>query len=172
MAGISTLWLVQPVLLSSASGNFSNMGLLAALATFGALVPDLDAGKSKIKYLRVGALQPFVPVSALFHRTLGHRGLLHSLLGWGIFAALTLPLALWWGWLPALALILGYGSHLATDAATKSGIPWLYPKRRRYHLMPKSLRLTTGSAAEDAVFALFAMCALLLLLRQLPFGYS
>ena len=62
---------------------------------------------------------------------------------------------------------MGYGSHLAADACTKSGIPFLYPRKKRYHLLPRSLRFTTGSLAEDVLFVLLTLFALVLLLHTL-----
>jgi hypothetical protein len=51
-----------------------------------------------------------------------------------------------------------------TDAATKSGVRFFYPRQTRYHLLPKAWRITTGSQAEEPVVVLFAVCALFLLL--------
>ena len=141
---------------------------LGALAALGALLPDLDASQSQIKHLTIAGVTPFAPLAVLLNRTLGHRSLLHSLVGWGAATLLLLPLALVAGVGVPLALSLGYASHLATDACTKSGIPFFYPSRKRYHLLPRPLRLTTGSMAEEAVFALFAVLVAGLLLRQLP----
>jgi len=135
----------------------------------GALLPDLDVSQSQIKHLSVAGVTPFAPLSVLLNRTLGHRGLLHSALGWSVATLLFLPLALLGSVSIPLALSLGYASHLATDACTKSGIPLLYPRRTRYHLLPRPLRLTTGSMAEEAVFALLAVTVAGLLLCQLPF---
>ena len=166
LAGVASLWclqlfpaVVQPELLAP----------LSLLAALGALLPDLDASQSQIKHLSIAGVAPFAPLSLLLNRTLGHRGLLHSALGWGIATLLLIPLTWFGGVAVPLALSLGYASHLATDACTKSGIPFLYPKRKRYHLLPRPLRLTTGSMAEDAVFALSAVLVAGLMLRQLPF---
>ena len=68
--------------------------------------------------------------------------------------------------------MLGYASHLAADASTKSGlpllyVPWFYPHKKRYHLLPPSLRFTTGSQAEEVLFPLLALLILLLLLSHL-----
>ena len=163
LLGLSSLWLLSPL-----PGVLTPNTLppLAAAAAFGALLPDLDAQGSTLKYLKVGGLTPFVPLTDLLHRALGHRGLLHSL--WGLSAAcvLALPL-LWLGWPLFVGLLLGYMSHLAGDAATKSGIPLLYPKSRRLHLLPPPWRLTTGSQAEDALLPLLGVAVLALLLGRL-----
>lgn len=144
-------------------------GLLAG-AALGALLPDLDASQSMIKSLRIGRhFQPFLLPAALLHHAFGHRGFLHSLLGLGCVGAFAaLPLGLWLGGQFAAALLLGYASHLAGDGCTKSGVPLWFPRRGRWHLLPSSMRLTTGSQEEDAIFALAAGAALLLLALQLP----
>ncbi|MDF2441464.1 MAG: inner rane protein [Abditibacteriota bacterium] len=165
LIGTTTLWLFH----WSGTLNHETLAFLVLVAVGGALAPDLDAQDSLVKRFAIAGLRPFVPLSQLLHGAFGHRGLLHSLLGLGLFTLLCgLPLALWLGWPFGVALSLGYASHLLADAATKSGVPLLYPRRRRYHLLPRPLRLTTGSAAEDAVFALAAGVVLWLLLQQLP----
>jgi len=139
-----------------------------ALAALGALLPDLDASESKVKYLQVGGIRPFAPFSILAHRDLGHRGLLHSpymLMGVGLLAA---GLSVWWGWLPSLALWLGYASHLALDGCTRSGISQRPIHNSRLHLLPLPLRLVTGSLAEDLVFVLLAASAMMLLFQHCP----
>lgn len=166
LAGVASLWCLQafPALV-----NPELLAPLGVLAALGALLPDLDANQSQIKHLAIAGIRPFVPLSSLLNRTFGHRGVLHSLLGWGTATLVLLPLALVTGLAVPLAISLGYASHLATDACTKSGIPFFYPKRKRYHLLPRSLRLTTGSQAEDAVFALTAVFVVGLMLHQLRF---
>lgn len=177
LAGVNTLWLLAP-LAPFALAPAPTPGLLAVLAgtaAFGALLPDLDASESKIKSLTLGGggwrLRPFALPAHVLHRTLGHRGPLHSLLGLGVAALLVaLPLGLWLGALPALALVLGYGSHLLLDACTKSGVPLLYPDRTRRHALAPRLRITTGSPAEEVVLALLGVGALTLLLFSLSSG--
>jgi inner membrane protein len=162
--GIAALWLMElPGVVTQ-----ETIVPLIFFAAVGALLPDLDAGESLLKRFAIGGIAPLAPVSAVLHRTLGHRGLLHSLAGIGIFTALcALPVALWLGWLFGAALMLGYASHIAADAATKSGVPLLYPRRKRYHLLPKGWRLTTGSLAEEMLLPFLAFAVLLLLLRHL-----
>lgn len=171
LLGLNALWLVEPLRLS----DERIFAPLAIGAVVGALLPDLDIPGSLITRLSVGGAQPLMLPARWLNRRYGHRGALHSLRGWGAVAALTLPLsflgltqgvglALWWG------LTLGYGSHLVGDAMTRSGIPLLYPDRRRVHLLPKRLLLVTGSPAEDGVLALLALSALGLLLHHLPLG--
>ena len=120
-------------------------------------------------HLRVTGMKPFAPLAVVLYRGLGHRGLLHSLAGLGLLSAIALSFVQWWGWQPSFALVLGYGSHLAADAMTKSGIPLLYPSKKRYHLLPKGVRITTGSQAEDVLLPLLALVVLFLLLHHVPF---
>lgn len=165
LLGIASLWLLEP-LPQVLEGD--RLAPVVVAAVFGALLPDLDASASTLKYLRVGGITPFAPLSELLHRSFGHRGLLHSLRGLLAATLLLSPLALL-DWRLPLGAALGYASHLLGDAATRSGIPLLYPDKGRLHLLPRPLRLSTGSQAEDAVFVLFAFLDLLLLLRHLPF---
>ncbi len=165
LAGVASLWLLQDVPTWTSPDLLAPMAVLAAL---GALLPDLDASQSKIKHLTVAGVTPFAPLSLALNRVLGHRGLLHSLLGWSLATLLFLPLILVTNGAVPLALSLGYASHLLSDACTKSGIPFWYPRRKRCHLLPRLLRLTTGSAAEEVVFALLGIAVMGLLLRQLP----
>ena len=168
LIGISSLWLLRlmPDVLTSDA-----VAPLVACAALGSLLPDLDAPSSMVKHLSVARIQPFAPVATILSRDLGHRGATHSLLGWLVFAILTFLLALWQPTL-WLALVLGYGSHLAADACTKSGIPLLHPRKTRYHLLPRSLRLTTGSLAEEALMPLVAVNILFLLFSIYPVALS
>jgi inner membrane protein len=164
--GISSLWLVLPLLSTMPDGN---LGVLAACASFGALLHDLDAPESKIKHLKFGnsAFKPFLLPAQIVHGTDRHRGLLHSLLGLSMVGLLCLPPMLWIGWAPVMALLLGYASHLAGDSMTKCGILLLYPRKKAFHLLPRTFRLTTGSQAEEVLFVLFALGTVFLLLRTL-----
>jgi membrane-bound metal-dependent hydrolase YbcI (DUF457 family) len=161
LLGINSLWLLAPLPPEVLGYDF---GVLAACATLGALLPDLDASESKIKHLRLLGtnFKPFLLPAQVIHRSDQHRGLLHSLWGLGMVEACTLPVALWVGWAPVTALLLGYASHLLGDSATKSGLRLRYPDKKRYHLLPTGWCITTGSQAEDLVAALLLLPALLL----------
>ncbi|MBV9852095.1 MAG: metal-dependent hydrolase [Armatimonadetes bacterium] len=166
LVGLNSLWLLEAV---PGALTPQNVGGLAALAALGALLPDLDAASSKIASLSLGGVRPLAPLALALHRTLGHRGLLHSPAGGLGLGAGCLFLALWRPSEAPLALFMGYGSHLAADACTKSGVPaWPNRRDRRWHLLPPRLRLTTGSWAEEALTPLLALPALALLLRFLP----
>ena len=102
LLGAASLWLLRPLpnVLSA-----PDVVPMLAFATFGALLPDLDAAGSTLKYWRIGGVQPFVPIAQLLHRRFGHRGALHSLRGLGVLALLLLPLLIWWPWRWYLALL-------------------------------------------------------------------
>jgi membrane-bound metal-dependent hydrolase YbcI (DUF457 family) len=168
LLGLCSLWLLNPFPHALTSDN---LGPLCALAAFGALLPDLDAGESKVKSLKVLGLRPFVPFALAAHRSWGHRGLLHSPLGLLLFAGICLPIGFVWGAVPAVALWLGYASHLTGDACTRTGIPsWPNRATPRLHLLPIRWRLTTGSFAEEALLPFLALPVLLLLLMHFPAG--
>ncbi|MDQ2687670.1 MAG: metal-dependent hydrolase [Armatimonadota bacterium] len=175
LVGVASLWLLEAVphaidpIAATGQAAPGNIGLLASVAALGALLPDLDAAESKIKHLTVGGgIAPFALPALFLHRAFGHRGLLHSALGLALFGLLVaLPLSFWWGGTPSLALWVGYASHLAADACTRMGIPFLFPNRRRLFLLPPRLRFVTGSPAEDALLPLLALPVLLLLLLAL-----
>lgn len=104
----------------------------------------------------------------IFANILPHRGVTH----WGMFAIclyfLALILCLVTG-VPtsiALAFFVGYMSHIMADMMTKSGVALFAPfgprhrgKPRRYHLLPKHLRFTTGSVTEKIVVALVVLAS-------------
>lgn len=163
LVAVNSLWLLWAVPSGVAS---ENVGVLAALAVFGAMLPDLDARRSAIRSFSVGGVRPFQPIGWAANRYLGHRGLLHSAWGLAIAALLASAVVALAGWQAGLALWLGYASHLLADACTKTGIPFL-PRRGKAHLLPQRLRLSTGSAAEDALLPLLAGLALLLLLSSM-----
>ena len=152
------------------------IGSLAVIAAGAALLPDLDAQRSKIRSLALGPVKPLDPLGALIYGAWGHRGPLHSLPGLAAFGLIAaLPLALRWGWEYGAAALIGYGSHLALDAMTRHGVPLLPSRgrdgrwgfRRRRHLLPPRWRFVTGSAAEDVLQAVLFGLALLLLLGNL-----
>jgi inner membrane protein len=161
LGGVCSLWLLAPVL---GGNDAANVGVLAAVAAFGALLPDLDAAQSKIRSLGAFGIQPFNPVGAAVSGMLGHRGFLHSPKALVFLASCAAVLSMWIGSAPAAALWLGYASHLALDACTKSGIPG---RSGRIFLVPPFLRVVTGSPNEDAYFMLLAAAASALLLVHL-----
>lgn len=161
LAGISSLWLLA---LIPGGITPATIGPACITAAVSALVPDFDAAESKLKHLRIAGIKPLAPIAVIFYRGLGHRGLLHSWLGWTIFSLVVALLSFPYSWQIALAASLGYGSHLIADAATRSGIPWLYPRPDRYHILPLGLRFITGSPGENVLLLTFVLWVGLLLL--------
>jgi membrane-bound metal-dependent hydrolase YbcI (DUF457 family) len=176
--GITALWLLAPMFQTLGdNGNLlvdtSNPLLLAIVAGFGALLPDLDAKESRIKHLRIGGIEPFYLPAIALNKALGHRGFLHSALGLLTASLLIgMPLALWQGIPFLLTFTLGYASHLALDAATKAGIPLWFPKKKRIHLLPTRLRFLTGSQEEDALFLVLLLLIATFFLTIIPTSYS
>ena len=164
--GISTLWLLAPLPPESLGYDF---GTLAACAALGALLPDLDASESKVKYLKLlgTQIQPLMLPAQVVSQTNQHRGLLHSLAGLAMVAGMCLPCLWWVGWSPMMCLLLGYMSHLVADSMTKSGVRWFYPSPHRFYLFPVTLRVTTGSDAEEVFMVCFALTSVALLLARL-----
>ncbi len=111
----------------------------AAMAAAGSLAPDIDHPRSW-----VGRRLPFLsrPLGML----IGHRGLTHSLVA-AITASVGLSLATPPAW--GQAFLVGYLSHLGGDLATSSGIPLLWPWRRRFRL----LGVRTGGLGETVLVA-------------------
>ena len=165
LGGLSTLWLLQPI-----PGALTSDSLLplCLLATLGALLPDLDAEVSLLSSVKIGAIRPLAPISSLLYRQWGHRGPLHSpkLLALILVPALLIGLA-FGSALFGLALWLGYASHLALDACTKTGIP-KWPRAGRLWLLPPLLRFVTGSEAEDRLFLVLGCLVIALCLLHLP----
>lgn len=105
MGGVCSL--APLVLLPPDTLAAGEVGLCALLAALGSLLPDLDASESHLKHLKLlgTSVTPFTLPAIVLNRTLGHRGLLHSLLGLGIVALfIGVPLALFMGPLAAIAL--------------------------------------------------------------------
>lgn len=163
MAGISSLWLMELF----PQTQPENLALLAGAATLGSLLPDLDAPRSKIQQLSVGGIKPLLFPARMIYRQMGHRSMLHSLIGLVGIATIGIMISPFIGYQAALALWQGYAAHLMADACTRAGIPLLYPRMKRFHLLPKRLGIVTGSLAEDVIFALLSLSILFLLLCQL-----
>ena len=133
--------------------------LALGVAAVAAWLPDADTPSTR-------AGRVLFPLAIWIERRWGHRSVTHSLVGWLVFALVLTPLlfllpvaSVWFG-----AALCGYASHLLGDAATKSGVPLLWPSRARF-VFPgnDNLRFITGSKAEGAVFAVLLLVGLLLL---------
>lgn len=119
----------------------------------GALLPDLDHPRSKLG-------RKVLPVSLILWLVIGHRGMSHSLVAWGIIGTLAAVASIY---APALALplsglALGYGVHLLGDSMTYTGIPLMWPSQKRYHIAGGLF--ATGSVMEYAILlGWLALCA-------------
>lgn len=132
--------------------GLSHWGLLEAsvpvfaAAGLGALLPDIDHPGSVVGR-RLWLVS--IPVAMLF----GHRGITHSLI-----AAAAMSAAIAWQigaqpWIAALAI--GYLTHLIGDWLTPSGVPLLWPDRRKF---ASPVGFKTNSMAE--MTCLMAMIAI------------
>ena len=99
-------------------------------AAMGGLLPDIDRPKSAL-----GRRIPFISIPLSY--LIGHRGVTHSLMAVVVMLIL-LPIAAFTMNTRIALLVapvcLGYLSHIAGDAMSPSGVPLLWPKRKRYTL--------------------------------------
>ncbi|MFD1029964.1 metal-dependent hydrolase [Metaplanococcus flavidus] len=132
--------------------NYEPIILLGAGAV-GALIPDICHGGSKIG-------RTFPSLSKIINAVFGHRTFTHSLL------FLAMAAFLFFTFLPnealAAGLLVGMGSHLLLDMATKNGIKLLFPFKMRVRF---PVTTKTGGTAEHMIFALLS-------LLSVYFGYS
>lgn len=131
------------------------LGLSAGI--LGALLPDIDANESSIKHelgLAGSAISGGLRLLSVKHRGLTHTGLVAAAI-----TVLAMIVGQRFGFTDiGLAFGLGYISHLVADGMTLTGIPLLSPfYRKSIHLLPKPLRVRTGSAVEGLVFLLIAL---------------
>lgn len=125
---------------------------LLAGGVIGSLLPDVDHPASSFG-------KRVWPISLLVSSIFGHRGVTHSLIA---VAGMT-----WLAWhalrdvmlhpgvaAPMVAgMAVGYLSHLLGDWMTNSGVPLLWPSRRRF---VSPVRFSTGDAVEYVLaFALY-----------------
>ncbi len=106
-----------------------------ALATAGALLPDIDHPQSW-----VGRRAPFV--SRTLARVVTHRGVTHSLVAVALCVVLLRAHREW-----GAPIAVGYLSHLAADLLTPHGLRLAWPLRRRWALP----LCRTGSPAEPVI---------------------
>lgn len=132
-----------------------------AIAAFGALLPDIDAGGSqskgkfgaKIHYLGKGVLKPFIGVFR-------HRGFFHSFVFITLLFAMSIPLAFFLGTFTPLMLTTGYASHLLIDQ-WNGGMQFFYPWKKDVSIVPRAWRFRVGSAGDWAFLFLGAAGLLL-----------
>lgn len=128
--------------------------LVAAVTS---LLPDADYPKSWIGY-QLGS------VSEELHRFFGHRSFLHSFIAL-VLVTLSLAPPLWWvvGWpAPAIAVFVGYGSHLLADMMTLGGVQLFWPSRAIAVLPGRDEYWVVSGGNSERVFVAFALIFALL----------
>lgn len=178
-AGVCTLLGYHHALLGAAGGAVAGSVVEAPIGTrafmigigvLGGLLSDADTESSIL-----GKLLP-----KWWHRlTPGHRRFTHSLFYVGLMFAMAyavqyagVGLAHIWKDpnLPygPIALAAGVVAHLFADMLTEMGVPLFYPLWKKRIRLPKMLRMTTGTDAEDR--AVFAIMLLVVAYVLLPLG--
>jgi membrane-bound metal-dependent hydrolase YbcI (DUF457 family) len=133
----------------------------AGAVILGALAPDIDAEDSTIK--RELGVAGWLTSSGLSFIGVKHRGLTHYAITTILVMVVSYIIGHWLGWPDVgLAFGLGYLSHFLTDGMTRYGVP-LWPGRK-IHLLPRLLRIRTGSFAET----LLALAGIFVLVQLLP----
>lgn len=142
----------------AAAGHLEMSAVNIAAAALGSLLPDIDHTKSAVG-------RRLLPLSMLVSSIFGHRGITHSLLaviGLGFALAFYAPSMPEW----AVAIIIGYLSHLAADWLTPYGVPLLWPKRKTFSARESlGFSIQTGSVGESAFAAALAIGGALWFLR-------
>lgn len=127
-----------------------------AAAGFGSLLPDIDIPTS-------GIGRPFFPIAQRVNRLVGHRTVTHSLLGLLLFALLLLPVYLLWHRGLALAILLGYASHILLDQLNVMGVDLFWPGRLRAVLfLNERYRITVAGKGEYILLCALIVALLLL----------
>ena len=133
----------------------------AAGAVWGSWLPDADRlgtrahrrGRAARRHLAFAALGAVLRLPLVMFALLArHRGPSHSLAACALMAALAAVLAAMVGGLGAAVAGgcgCGYCAHVLADACTPSGVCLWWPvSRRRVWLLPRPLRIRTGSFRE------------------------
>jgi inner membrane protein len=128
--------------------GISNPWLFIFVVMIGSSLPDIDFHKSKI-----GSW--FKPLASMFNFLLGHRGMIHSLVGAFIIYLLFM---LFFGSTYAGAVFIGYSSHLFLDSFTPMGIRPFWPLKPKLNGIVRS-----GGIFELILFFLFLVSILLML---------
>lgn len=123
--------------------------LMLAGGVLGGMLPDIDHPGSAFG-------RRVLPISMTLAAVFGHRGITHSLL-----AVVGMSALAWYSlhhldWHPGysvplvVGIAVGYLSHLVGDWMTNSGVPLLWPSKRRF---VSPIRIFTGDAIEYLIAA-------------------
>lgn len=154
LIGWATTYAAQRLIMPLAASPVDWLFVLGA-ASIGALLPNVDSDESAIRQAThtarsngcLGRLSSLV-ISAI---TGGHRNFTHTLAAWAMFSVLALMGAMQFQFMGvAIAFSVAYLSHLMADALTIHGVPLLWPLNLDVHLLPRPLRIRTGSFTEYA----------------------
>jgi inner membrane protein len=140
--------------------------MFLAGGVLGGLLPDIDHPASSLG-------RRVLPLSMMLAAIFGHRGITHSLI-----AAVVVSLAAWYSlhgldWRPGhsapfvLGLSAGYLSHLLADWLTNTGVPLLWPMKRRF---AAPVTISTGSPMEYLIA--LGLYAGLMFYFPREFGYA
>ena len=147
LVGANVAWLAA--LLPSTSASLAIVGALGRVA---ALLPDIDAQSAKIHYIGKGIL-------GIFRGLFEHRGFFHSFLAVGIVGVISSSIAWYFDfeWSLPLAVTLGYASHLLIDGFTIGGVRYLFPRTKKFRLLPKAICTTTKGNGDIALLIFAAL---------------
>lgn len=126
-----------------------------SFCSFGACLPDIDTASS-----RLGRL--IFPLARWIEGHVGHRTLVHSLLGWVGFGVVFLPLLFFVSWEVYAALMIGIISHNMIDMVNSTGVAFLWPNDCRWvfpyvRAHPTRYRVRTGSGVEFALLGVLVL---------------
>lgn len=125
---------------------------LLTLFVFGSLLPDIDHPRSFIS----NSFLPF-KIASYGVSTFGHRTIMHSFLGIGIWYVvfnMLFPLVgIQLTQLQILSILIGYVSHLILDSLTLSGVDWSYP----LHILHPRFIIRTGGVLEIGFMGLLLL---------------
>ena len=127
--------------------SIENKILFLCFAIVFSLLPDLDETRSFFG-------RALLPISFLLKLIFGHRKLFHSF----FMAIISCLVAMLLDFDIALAVFIGYGSHLLLDMLNTAGIIPLYPLSSKRFSGP----MRTGSLPEKVMF--LALMALILMM--------
>jgi len=120
-------------------------------------LPDIDATSAKIHYIGGGVLGG---AKGTFH----HRGFFHSFLAAALIFIVSLVFLFNYYPLLPFVLALGYVSHPIIDGLSRGGVQYLFPYKKKFYLLPKSLAIKTDGQVDQAIFFIGVMTLILFIL--------